>query len=314
MLTITQNSKMGEGDLDPSKLQAYASIKPGGVMYGKGGSAPMVNGMGATSAQTPFSQAPGTVAPAVQPEQAVFGDPNPPNPAAVSGMAPKGLATGTQPGTVFDANDGLGMDNYDSYINKSFQHAMRTLDPMIQQNEARFDQSMIDKGFAPDSEGFQTSFDNNSRRYNDLIAAAANSAMGFGANRLDSDRQYGLQRDTFDLNELSTFDGMNRAWDDIGYRNAVFNTSREDQQFNQMLSLFGMTPVGTTVPTNTSSNFANSANAQLSALNANNQLYGAVGNSIADGVDALGNVDWGSIFNSWGFGGSGSSSGRGGGF
>lgn len=309
MLTITQNSKWGEGDLDPSKLQAYASIKPSGVMYGKGGSAPMGNGMGATGTQQPMTQAPGTVSSAVQPGQTVFGDPNPPNPAAVSGMAPKDIATSTQPGV-----SSLGTNDYDSYINKSFQHAMRTLDPMIQQNEARFDQSMIDKGFSPDSEGYQTSFDNNSRRYNDLIAAAANSAMGFGANRLDSDRQYGLQRDTFDLNELSTFDGINRAWDDIGYRNAVFNTSREDQQFNQMLSLFGMTPVGSTVPTNTSSNFANSANAQLAALNANNQLYGAVGNSIADGVDALGNVDWGSIFNSWGFGGSGGSSGRGGGF
>jgi hypothetical protein len=191
-------------------------------------------------------------------------------------------------------NDGSQLGDYDSYINTSFNHAMRTLDPMIRKNEDRFSQSMIDKGFSGNSEGYQDAYDNNSRRYNDLINAAAFNAMNFGGNRMDNDRN-------FALNELSTIDNMNRAWDGIGYRNAVFNTGREDQRFNQMLSLFGMTPVGSVAQTNMGNAFANSGNAQFGALNAQNQMYGQAAQGIQD---AIGAVDWGKIFNSWGFGGS----------
>lgn len=214
-------------------------------------------------------------------------DPNPTNPAAVSGMTPDTAWW-----------DKGNTDSYDSYIDRSFSHAMRTLDPMIQQNEDRFSQSMIDKGFDTGSEGYQKAYDNNSRRYNDLASAAAYNAMNFGANRMDADRNYAL-------GELATIDNMNRAWDAIGYRNAAFNTSQEDQRFNQMLSLFGMTPVGTTVPTNVGANVANSVNAQTNALNAQNALYSNAAGAVGD---AIGAVDWGSIFNGWGFGGNTTSS------
>jgi hypothetical protein len=188
--------------------------------------------------------------------------------------------------TGFSGSDGVGMDDYDSYINKYFSHAMRTMSPQIDQLNDRFDQRMIDQGFDPGSEGYGKAFDNMSRDRNDLINAAAFNAMGFGANRLDRDRN-------FDLTELSTMDTMNRAWNDIGYRDATFNTSREDQRFNQMLSMFGMTPVGSSTPANMGGAFNNQFLANAGALNAQNQMWNTVGQGVQD---VVGGIDWGSIF------------------
>lgn len=218
------------------------------------------------------------------------------NPGAFTGFGSGGgLSTGGAVNNQFSSG-GLSQNtggDYNPYINEAFSHAMRTMDPYIEQQQERFDQTMIDRGFARGSEGYTKAFDDASRSYNDLLNSATFNAMNFGAGRMDADRQYGLNRDIFDLNELSTIDGMNRAWDGIGFRNAQFNTARDDQRFNQMMSLFGFTPVGSTTPFNANAAFGNSANAQINALNANNALWGSVGEGIGNTVSQ---IPWDQIF------------------
>lgn len=270
-----------------SSLKPFGSLDPGSVTNQRRmakGLPAKTSGVGpgmSRGAPTTVNAPSATMAPAVQPEMTVLSKAGPMDSQDFMG------GSKTNPGS------------YDSYINQHFDHAMRTLDPMIQKNEDRFDQSMIDRGFAPGSEGYRDEFDNNSRRYNDLAAAAAFGAMGFGADRMDADRGYGLNRDIFDLNELSTIDGINRAWDEIGFRNAGFNANREDQRFNQMLSMFGLVPSGGVTGFDVGGAAANNANAQLNATLLGNRALGDAANAAGD---LIGGVDWGEIFGRFGGG------------
>lgn len=226
------------------------------------------------------------------------------NPGAF-GFTPGGGNTGS-PANPVSANpnrDNPIYGDYGDYVDMAFGNAMRTLDPYIDQTRDRFEQSMINRGMAPSSEGYNESYDHMTRGFSDLLNDAAFQSMGFGAGRMDADRGYGLQRDTFDLNELMSFDNMNRAWDAIDFRNAGFNASREDQQFNQLMSMFGFTPTGSSVPNNTAAGFQNQYLGQLGNYNAQQNMYQQLGQS----AQQLGGLDWGSM---WGdvkglFGGGG---------
>lgn len=324
-LTITQHSKPGEGDLDPRKLVPYASIKPGGSLYDfhQAGGRTAIQGMGSNGKQafTGGTPAPAPAAPAstagkgwanlseaermahsqrwgtdyakknqqvgtaVQPGQATF------IPGSTTNPAVKTTHTASAPAT----HDTLeGMDAYSDYIDRAFGFARRSLDPMMDRDRSRFDQTMINKGIAPGTEAYGLAMDEMTRGHNDLMSSAAFQAMGFGSELAQNDRQYGMQSDMFDLNELQTIDGINRAWNDQAYRDAVFNTGREDQQFNQMLSLFGMTPVGSTQPFNMGQAFSNQYNADLNAQLINNNMWSQVGGAAQEAIPAIWDAvkDW----------------------
>lgn len=218
------------------------------------------------------------MAPAVQPGQTTFQG------AAAPAASPTPIKR-PKPDPI-----GSPMASYDDYIDQAFGYAMRSLDPQMEQERSRFDQEMINRGIAPGNEAFMLAEDEMTRGHNDLLTSAAFQAMGFGNQLMQQDRQYGLQSDTFDLNELSTIDSINRAWNDNAYRDAVFNTSREDQQFNQMLSLFGMTPVGSPQPFNMGQSFANSYNADLNTALINNSMWSNVGQGIQEAVPQIWNA------------------------
>jgi hypothetical protein len=97
---------------------------------------------------------------------------------------------------------------YQDYTDAAFKDARRQLDPVWEQNQRSFDQSMINKGFTPGSKGYTSAEDNLNRGRNDQYGSAAFDSMQYGANRMDADRgfnenqrqfnsQFGLAKDQF---------------------------------------------------------------------------------------------------------------------
>lgn len=183
----------------------------------------------------------------------------------------------------FNRNNG-----YNDYIDMAFGNARRLLDPYMDRDRKNFEQSMINKGLAGSSEGYNEAMGQMDRRHNDMLNDAAFHSMGFGAQRFDADRN-------FDLGEFTTMDGINRAWDAINFRNAGYNDSRADHRFNQQAALLGMTPVSSFQPYNIGASFQNANNVNAYNQAMQNNAWQQVGSDIGT---AIGSIDWGKIFNS----------------
>ena len=149
------------------------------------------------------------------------------------------------------------------YTQAAFDQAKTRLDPQWEQSRKRFDQQMINKGLAPGSEAYKAEFDNFNRAKSDAYSTA-----NFGAMQLGEDmRRWGK---SFDLNEFTTYDGINRAYNDQSYRDAVFNASREDTKYNQLASLMGGIPVQGASPLNVQGAYGSENAAKMN--NYNNQM------------------------------------------
>lgn len=72
----------------------------------------------------------------------------------------------------------------------AFANARRTLDPVYEQQQSAFDQSMINRGAAPGSKAFDTASDTFNRGRNDAYNTAAFGAMQYGDARKDADRGF----------------------------------------------------------------------------------------------------------------------------
>lgn len=84
------------------------------------------------------------------------------------------------------------LDSFQSYQDAAAAQARRYLDPQQQADRRAFDQSMINKGHAAGSEGYQTAFDNFNRSRNDANSSAAFGAMQFGQNAQNQAFNQGL--------------------------------------------------------------------------------------------------------------------------
>lgn len=98
----------------------------------------------------------------------------------------------------FEADQGM----YDSFTDTAYQQATRTLDPYYDSLKKEFDQTAINKGLAPNTEAYNTAFDQYMRQQNDAYTTAAYDAMKYGADRLDADRNYYEEARQFDAGFL----------------------------------------------------------------------------------------------------------------
>lgn len=149
-------------------------------------------------------------------------------------------------------------NQYQQATDSAFDQAKRSLDPQWEQSRKRFDQTMINKGLSPDSEAYKTEFDNFSRSKNDAYDNARFNSMRFGEDTRRWDKG-------FDLNEFSTYDNINRAYNDQSYRDAVFNASREDTKYNQLAGLMGGIPVQGASPLDVSGAYGQQYQGQLAS-------------------------------------------------
>jgi hypothetical protein len=203
---------------------------------------------------------------------------------------------------------------YDGFSDKAYAQATRTLDPTFDRARKDFDQRVINQGIATGSEAYDEEFDRFMRDKNDAYSNAAFGAMGYGADRMDRDRDYsennyrfdtGLAEDNrrydqqFGLTELTTMEGLGKTYRDESYRDAVFNSQQDQQQFNNLFSAIGMAPGGNYTAPNTSSAFNNAQDASMYNANADSAMYTGIGNTVND----LAAVDWGAVdwgkFNPW---------------
>jgi hypothetical protein len=243
-------------------------------------------------------------------------------------------------GDKFETNQGT----YDNFTDQAFSQATRTLDPMFERQRKDFDQRAINQGIAPNSEAYNTQFDQYMRSKNDAYNQAAFGAMQYGANRLDADRgfdegqrqfdasmleggrqfdrgdlttRYGIDKSTgasmfatsknaenlakqlaeqgrqfdrnFDLNELTTMENIAGGYRDDSYRDAVFNSTQDQQQFNNLLSMQSLLPNTNITPPNTAAAFDNMFRQDNLDRNRSDRMWEGVGNTITE-------IPWADIF------------------
>lgn len=188
--------------------------------------------------------------------------------------------------------------DYKSYSDAAYGNALRTLEPTFDRMQSRFEQQAINKGFAPSSEGYNTSFDQMMRGMNDLTSKAAFDAMQFGADRYDKDRAFGEQTrqfdETFGLQELLGLESVMGSYRDDAYRDAVFNAQQDQQQFNNLFNMMGLAPGSSFQPANIGNVFSDQARINAANQAREDQMWQGISQNVAD---LAGTVDWGSIFN-----------------
>ncbi len=124
---------------------------------------------------------------------------------------------------------------YSQFQDAAMKNARRSLDPVWDDRQSQFDQSMINKGFAPGSKGYTAAEDTLNRSRNDAYNDAAFGSMQFGANRMDADRAFGENRRQFD----KTF-GLGRDQFKEGQRQFNEGTRRYNQGFGEDQRRFDM--------------------------------------------------------------------------
>ena len=219
---------------------------------------------------------------------------------------------------------------YDSFSDKAYSQATRTLDPYFDRMKGRFEQDLVNKGISAGSDAYETAFDRYMRQENDAYNQAAFGAMQYGANRLDADRnfdeagrqfdaslseggrradmsdatsRYGIDTsaqtarneiaergrqfdDSFGLQELMTYEGIADGYRDDAYRDAVFNTSLDQQQFNNLLQAMSLVPGANFVPANIGGAFNNALQGEIYNNNLTNSMYQGLGEALMAGGDA----------------------------
>lgn len=243
-------------------------------------------------------------------------------------------------GKKFETDQGM----YDKFTDQAFGQATRTLDPVFERQRKDFDQRAINQGIAPNSEAYNTQFDQYMRSKNDAYNQAAFGAMQYGANRLDADRgfdegqrqfdatvreggrqfdrgdltqRYGIDKSTgasmyatsmnaenlakqlaeqgrqfdkgFDLTELGTMESIAGNYRDDAYRDAVFNSTQDQQQFNNLLAMQQLIPGTNITPPNTSAGFDNAFRQGIYDQNRDDALWQGVGETITQ-------IPWANIF------------------
>jgi hypothetical protein len=204
------------------------------------------------------------------------------------------------------------VDTYQGFTDQAFRDSKRLLDPVWEENQRSFDQSMVNRGMAPGSKGFTFAQDAFGRDKNDQYSSAAFDSMGYGDKRRDKDRtfaenKYQDRRDykkydevdnrgfdenqrrydqEYDFNEMLTLDNVSRAYNDQSYRDAVFNSSRDDQQLSVMMQMMGFGPSGGAQPINMSSAFNNSLYGEVQNANSQNNRVNNYSQASVDALDA----------------------------
>ena len=125
----------------------------------------------------------------------------------------------------------------------AFDNARRTLDPVYEQQQSSFDQSMINRGWSPGSKGYTTAQDSLNRDRNDQYNTAAFGAMQYGDSRRDADRAFNETQRQFnegtrrydqnfseDRNRYNKGFGEDKRRFDLGFGE---DTRRYDQGFGE---------------------------------------------------------------------------------
>lgn len=220
-----------------------------------------------------------------------------------------------------------GAGDFQRFENQAMQSAERHLNPTWDRNQKTFEQSMINKGFAPNSEGYNEAFDQFNRAKNDQYSSAAFNAMQFGlgaqnqafgqdlananlqqqgdmfnaGNKLNADifnTNFGFQdresNRSWDLNEMNTLAGLDMAYGDRDFRNQQYNDSRGDMQYNKLASILSGLSQQATPQVDTMGAYGlntSANNAAYSAKMGNNQAnMGGLVNLIGAGMNMYGSM------------------------
>ena len=120
------------------------------------------------------------------------------------------------------------MGGYQNYADAAFKDARRSLDPVWEGNQRKFDQSMVSRGFGPDSKGYRTSADTFNRGQSDAYNSAAFGAQQAGDVRMNNDRNFNENQRQYN----ATYGLQDRSLRDS--RNQFDKSFRENKrQYNQ---------------------------------------------------------------------------------
>ncbi len=107
-------------------------------------------------------------------------------------------------------------------------------------------------------------------------------------------KEQGRQFDkNFGLEEMLGIEGVMGGYRDDAYRDAVFNATQDQQQFNNLFQMQGLVPGAAFSPTNPGNAFNNAMTADLYNDRNNRALYGAIGQGVSDLAT---NIDWSNLF------------------
>lgn len=170
------------------------------------------------------------------------------SPAAGSGYSVSDYSSGSPGYTAFDQSvlgPSFKADQamYDKMSGDSYNQALRTLNPTFDRSRAQFDQRMINQGMGAGSTGYNTALDAYNRDKNDAYGNAAFNAMGYGASRLDADRNAFEGNRQFDAtmregarsgdNNLLVQNATNRRGQDLGHQTDMAQLGENGRQYDK---------------------------------------------------------------------------------
>lgn len=197
---------------------------------------------------------------------------------------------------IFTPANGPAPGDFQRFEDSAMQSAQRHLDPVWDRNQKTFEQSMVNKGLAPDSAAYKEAFDNFSRAKNDQYSSAAFGAQQYGLGAQNQAFNQGFQTKeadrAFDLNETNMLAGLDMAYGDRDFRDQQYNDSRGDMQYNRLASILA--------------GLSQQATPQIDVMgayglntSANNANYAAKMGGYNTGLSGMANLG-GSLINLWG--------------
>jgi hypothetical protein len=203
----------------------------------------------------------------------------------------QGLSAGGEAyNTAFDQYSRQKNDAYGNAAFGAMQYGAGRLDADrgMNENQRQFDAAMLESGRTGDN-----SFLEGRRQFNMNDAtqrSAITSSARTSANALS---EQGRQFDRgSDFNELLGMEGIAQQYNNNTYRDAVFNSTQDQQQFNNMLTMYGLVPGASGGNVNTAGAFGNAELQNQFQQTQDANKYNAYGQLAQD----LGNVDWKQAF------------------
>lgn len=180
--------------------------------------------------------------------------------------------------------------NFAQFNDAAYNKMASRLDHQYEGERKSFDQRMVNQGLVAGTEAYDNALKNFEQNKADAYDGARTSAMQFGLNAqaqdfnqratargLDLQDKFGslgaaLNQQNFNFNKFTAMDSINRAYNDQAYRDAVFNASRNDQQYSQLASaLLGGMPQKGAQPIDVTGAYNMKANAAMGQYNAQMQ-------------------------------------------
>jgi len=173
-------------------------------------------------------------------------------------------------------------------------------DRAASEQQRQFDAAMREAGRTDDNSFLenQRQFDvgNDTTRYGiDKNAATARYGISTGAKTAaQALAEQGRQYDKgYGLQELGLMQDISQQYNDNAYRDAVFNNTMDQQQFNNLFNMQSLAPNAGFQPVNSSGAYDNQLYADIYNNNNKQNLYQGAGQFANDLIT---NVDWGRLF------------------